>query len=201
LSPKKEKHDRVRIFTPPKPMLNGCILPGPIAQMEAFTGWSVRGHTEKGNRPTWWCKFDKVVVFDGVEEIEGEMRFKIRTSKGLTVARRRGDTETVVIPMNCAHCQDMLNRTEWKYDVQVCKRTVCWDCNERCKWEVEQEKKKKSKDAAEGQNVERGDANRIRADSVLQDEQERHEELMSKIGIEPAPKEPIEIVGSIEERL
>lgn len=163
-------------------MLNGCILPGPQAQLEAFSGWSVRGHTEKGDRPTWWCKIDKVVIFDGAEESrEGEeAKFKIRTSKGLTIARRRGDTETVIIPMNCRHCQDMLNRTEWKYDVQVCKRSVCWDCKERCKWEMEQEKN--MAELVESQEVDKADA-RTRADSVLEDDSDREQELKSKIGI------------------
>ncbi|KAF2640172.1 hypothetical protein P280DRAFT_381958, partial [Massarina eburnea CBS 473.64] len=197
---KNEKHERIRIFTPPKPMLNGCILPGPVAQMEAFTGWSVRGRTEKANCPTWWCKFDKVVIFDGVE-VEGDtMNFKTRTSKGLTIARRRGDTETVMIPMDCNHCQEMLNRTEWKYDVQVCKRGVCWDCKERCKWELEQKKTKPQEGSMPSVQT-RMDVNRERADSVLQDEQVREEVLAAKIGIEPAPKTPTENVGGIAERL
>ncbi|KAF2244838.1 hypothetical protein BU26DRAFT_522575 [Trematosphaeria pertusa] len=201
LSPKKDKHEeKVRIFNPPRPMLNGCILPGPAAQMEAFTGASVRARTEKGGRPAWWCKFDKVVVFDGIEESDGvEMKFKTRTSKGLTVARRRGDTETVVIPMNCAHCREMLNREEWKYDVQVCKRGVCWDCKERCRWEMEQGKVEESIDGKTDEA--RNEANRERADSVLQDGQAHEEELMEKIGIEQSPRTPIEAVGGIEERL
>ncbi|PSN64541.1 hypothetical protein BS50DRAFT_498283 [Corynespora cassiicola Philippines] len=203
MSPKLNPEEKVRIFTPPKPMLNGCILPGPSAQMGAFTGSDVRAKTEKG-RPAWWCKFDKLVVFDGAEETEGgELRFKTRSSKGLSVARRRGDTETVIIPMECAHCQEMLNRHEWKYDMQVCKRTVCWDCKERCRWEMDEEKKTK-----EVQNKEAGDvseknkdANRDRADSVLQDDQGREEQLMEKVGIEHGPRIPIEVVGGIEERL
>ncbi|CAI6335118.1 unnamed protein product [Periconia digitata] len=198
MSPKKAGLERVRVFTPPKPMLNGCILPGPTAQMEAFKGWSVRGHTEKSNRPTWWCKYDKVVVFDGAEEVEGEeVKFKVRTSKGLTIARRRGDTETVVIPMNCNHCQEMLNRSEWKYDVQVCKRTVCWDCKERCKWELEQEK---NTEESKSQGDDKTEVNRTRADSVLEDEPVQ-EDLMTKIGIMSPPKTPIGNVGGIEERM
>ncbi|KAJ4303338.1 hypothetical protein N0V90_002231 [Kalmusia sp. IMI 367209] len=200
LSPKKAEHaEKVRTFTPPKPMLNGCILPGPAAQMEAFTGSSVRARIEKSGRPAWWCKFDKLVVFDGiVESGEGEIKFETRTSKGLTIARRRGDTETVIIPMECSHCQDMLNRTEWKYDIQVCKRGVCWDCKERCRWEMEQEKKEVE---SAGTEDERTDANRMRADSVLQEDNMQEEELLAKIGIEQRPRTPIETVGGIEERL
>lgn len=199
LSPKKAEHDKVRTFTPPKPMLNGCILPGPAAQMEAFTGSSVRARIEKSGRPAWWCKFDKLVVFDGTEQKEdGSLKFKTRTSKGLSIARRRGDTETVVIPMDCQHCQEMLNRAEWKYDIQVCARSVCWDCRERCRWEEEQEAVVARDQRTEN---ERQDANRVRADSVLQDDNVHEEELLAKIGIEQWPAAPIEAVRGIEERL
>ncbi|KAF2195657.1 hypothetical protein K469DRAFT_474619, partial [Zopfia rhizophila CBS 207.26] len=144
LSPKSKKHEeKVRVFTPPRPMLNGCILPAPQEQMQPFQGSSVRARTEKNGRPAWWCKFDKLVVLDGVEQKEdGGLKFLTRSSKGLSIARRRGELETVVIPLDCTHCQEMLNRHEWKYDIQVCKRGVCWDCRERCRWEREQEEKK-----------------------------------------------------------
>lgn len=159
-SQRKEVEDKARVFTPPRAAVNGCLLPGPGAQAEAFTSTSVRAKTEAGHRPAWWCKVDKLVVFDGVErQQDGELRLKTRTSKGLTIARRRGDLETVVIPMDCAHCIEMLNRHEWKYDMRVCKRSVCWDCKERCKWELEQEKLSAA--------TPRADVNRERADSML----------------------------------
>lgn len=185
-------------------MLNSCILPGPAAQLEAFTGRDVRARTE-GGRPAWWCKFDKVVVFDGVVEgegegEEGETKFKTRSSKGLSIARRRGDCETVVIPLGCEHCCEMLNRNEWKYDVRVCARSVCWDCKERCRWEsVEAEKKKEKAGEQLGLAVVEG--SRVRADSVLQDQGVEDEELMRKVGIETGSRSPIEAVGGIEERL
>jgi hypothetical protein len=136
---KNKQEVKVRIFVPPQPPRNGCLLPGPAGQVEAFTSTSVRARTERG-RPAWWCKTDKLVVFDGMDNgQDGEVIIRTRTSKGLSIARRKGDTETVVMPMNCKHCQEMLNRHEWKYDIQVCKRSVCWDCKERCKWEQEQE--------------------------------------------------------------
>ena len=201
LSPKKAKfEEKFRIFTPPQPMLNGCILPGPAAQMQAFAGSSVRARTEKMGRPAWWCKVDRVVVFDGVEKGEGdecgEMKFKTRTSKGLTIARRRGDTETVVIPLDCGHCQEMLNRHEWKYDVQVCKRVVCWDCRERCKWEMEQERADAAKEIG---GAEQGtpEVNRVRSDSMLQDEQVLERTLRETSGIECVPKVLVNpVIGS-----
>jgi hypothetical protein len=104
--------------------------------------------------------------------------------------------ETIVIPMDCAHCQEMLNRHEWKYDMRVCKRSVCWDCKERCKWELEQEQLVHEETAA------KADGNRYRADSVLQDEEPEEEHMMQKIGIEQERSmSPIEAIGGIEERL
>ncbi|KAL1593924.1 hypothetical protein SLS60_010657 [Paraconiothyrium brasiliense] len=200
LSPKNaDIEEKVRVFTPPKPMLNGCILPGPKVQMKPFTGSSVRARIERSGRPAWWCKFDKLVMFDGIEKSnDGNLRFKTRTSKGLSIARRRGDTETVVIPMDCSHCQDMLNRTEWKYDIQVCKRSVCWDCKERCRWELMQEEENIQLERVSDERI---DANRIRADSLLQDERVHEEELLAKIGIEQRPDISFETIGGIKERL
>lgn len=176
MSPKKKNiEEKVRIFTPPRGTVNGCLLPGPGAQAEAFTSTSVRAKTEAGGRPAWWCKFDKLVVFDGIEiHADGDLRMRTRTSKGLTIARRRGDLETVVIPLDCAHCHEMLNRHEWKYDMRVCARSVCWDCKERCKWEYEQEKMATVA-------TPRTDANRERADSMLQDEHSRTHNLAKAI--------------------
>ncbi|KAF2823044.1 hypothetical protein CC86DRAFT_299693 [Ophiobolus disseminans] len=198
MSPKKSRHDKVRVFVPPQPSRNGCLLPGPAGQVEAFASASVRARTGSNGRPAWWCKTDKLVVFDGINlRVDGQVTVHTRTSKGLSIARRRGDTETIIIPMDCAHCQEMLNRHEWKYDIQVCKRSVCWDCKERCKWEHEQTNKEHA--ASVTATTER---NRDRADSVLQDNEVSEEDLMQKMGIEQGrPKSPIEAVGGIAERL
>lgn len=190
-------------------MLNGCILPGPEKQLSAFGVKDVDVCARTvGGRPAWWCKFDKLVIFDGAELCaqseggkEGEMTFVTRTSKGLSVARRRGDAETVVIPMACTHCQEMLNRSEWKVDVRVCRRSVCWECKERCAWEMEKEQKGIGQHEEGEVDMQVVEGNRERADSVLQDERIRDDELMRKVGIEHGPRSPIEIVGGIEERL
>ncbi|ORY07299.1 hypothetical protein BCR34DRAFT_626494 [Clohesyomyces aquaticus] len=197
---KNKKGEKIRSFTPPRPMLNGCILPAPQDQLTPFSGTSVRARTEGKGRPAWWCKVDRLVIFEGVEarEHDAESKFITRSSKGLSIARRRGDTETVVIPLDCGHCREMLNRTEWKYDVQVCKRSVCWDCGERCRWEMEEEEREKR----EGGIKVTEEASRERADSVLQDEEGVMDEvLMAKVGIETGARSPIEAVGGIEERL
>lgn len=74
----------------------------------------------------------------------------------------------------------MLNRSEWKYDVQICKRGVCWDCTERCRWEMEQD----AVEAKDQRVDERTDTNRARADSVLQEDNAQEEELLAKVGQE-----------------
>ncbi|KAL6707618.1 hypothetical protein ACN47E_003968 [Coniothyrium glycines] len=201
MSPKKERHEtRLHQFVPPKLIEGGCILPGPGVSPIKFTSTSVRARTEANGRPAWWCKVDRLVVFDGIEsKNNGELEICARTSKGLSIARRQGDFETIIIPMNCAHCQDMLNRHEWKYEMQVCKRSVCWDCKERCKWEFEVERV--SIESRQGLTS-KADASRHRADSVLQDDQVREEDLMRKVGIEQGRvKSPIELIKGIEERL
>jgi len=201
MSPKKlssSSAGNMRVFVPPQLSRDGCLLPSPAGRANGFTSASVRARTGAGGRPAWWCKIDKLVVFDGLEvQNDGQTSFHTRTSKGLSIARRRGDLESIIIPMDCAHCQEMLNRHEWKYDIKVCTRSVCWDCKERCKWEQEQEENECALTARA--NTE---GNRERADSVLQDGEIREENLMLKMGIEQGrPKSLIEAVGGIEERL
>ncbi|KAF2734730.1 hypothetical protein EJ04DRAFT_436516 [Polyplosphaeria fusca] len=193
LSPKKKLEEKVRVFTAPAPMIGGCVLPGPSAAPGAMgtgiVGRDVRARTQAGGRAAWWCKFDRLVVFDGVD---AEGKVCTRSSKGLSIARRRGDAETVVIALECGHCRDMLRREEWKYDVRVCKRGVCWDCRERCAWEAEQERVRNG--ASED--------GRERADSVVQDAALGQEvDLCVKAGIEVVERGTIEVVGGIEERL
>ncbi|KAF2011873.1 hypothetical protein BU24DRAFT_329872, partial [Aaosphaeria arxii CBS 175.79] len=208
LSPKKSSHEeKARTFTPPHAMANGCILPGPATSgtgsLKVMGTTDVKARTEKSGRPAWWCKFDKLVVFDGVvvDDESGETKFLTRTSKGLTIARRRGDCETVVVPMDCQHCCEMLNRTEWKYDVRVCKRSVCWDCKERCRWESEKEVEEQTPEVVVVKMEAKVESARDRADSVLQEDDIRETELMLKIGIETPPRSPFDMVGGIEERM
>jgi hypothetical protein len=198
MSTKKERfeEEKTRVFIPPRQTTNGCWLPGPGAQVDAFTSTSVRARTEAGGRPAWWCKVDKLVVFDSVDVgSDGDMKIHTRTSKGLSISRRRGDMETIVIPMDCAHCQEMLNRHEWKYDMRVCKRSVCWDCKERCKWELDQEKLTSRETAI------KSDGNRYRADSVLQDEEQEEGHTVEKVGIEQSrPMSPVDAMDGSREK-
>jgi len=155
----------------------------------------------------WWCRVDKVVVLDGVVDLDTThpKKFLTRTSKGLESSRRRNGTlETVIIGLECVHCREMLGMGEWRYEVRVCERRVCWECRERCAWEWGREMDEREEDKI--REGERGSEERIRerADSVLQNpavEERRLEELSRKVGIEMADLSLIETVGGIEERL
>jgi hypothetical protein len=78
----------------------------------------------------------------------------------------------------------MLKRREWKYDVRVCKRTVCWECRERCAWELEMEQEESNAVECAGDRGKETEGNRGRADSVLQDEDVGDGELKERGGIE-----------------
>ncbi|KAF2272249.1 uncharacterized protein EI97DRAFT_437135 [Westerdykella ornata] len=164
LSPKKRAYERVRVFIPPRSMPGECILPAPNRLIAAFARGDVCARTERG-RPSWWCALDQVVVFDGMEAIESKDAtvFRTRSSKGLRVAKRKSDLERINIPLECTHCWEILGRKKWIYDVRVCKRAVCWDCRERCRWIMEQEMTK-----CEDQD----EVRRVRPDSVLQEQME-----------------------------
>jgi hypothetical protein len=180
-------------------------MPAPQDGIPGFRGTGVTARTENG-RKAWWCRVDRVVVFDGlIDDDSGRenIRFLTRSCKGLSIARRRGESETLVVPLECAHCCDMLGRTEWKYDVRVCKRSVCWECRERCLWELQREKEGNAGGVeAKDCTGDEKSAGRDRADSVLQDSKEcRLEDLSRKLGIETESLDPIEVLGGIDERL
>jgi hypothetical protein len=110
----------------------GCIL-APNCSIEA-TRFQAR--TESG-RPAWWCRYDNMVVFDGMEPGDGtdQPKIKTRSSKGLAVANLKGNEETVLVELDCAHCRDILGLRVWRYVAKVCERSVCAVCRARCKVE------------------------------------------------------------------
>ena len=55
---------KVHRFVRPRLAQGGCILPGPSVPPETFTSTSMSARTE-AERPAWWCRVDKLVVFDG----------------------------------------------------------------------------------------------------------------------------------------
>ena len=207
VSTKSSRENSEKTFTPPPRLVNGCLMPGPSPageddgqQPQPFKGSNVRARTGLG-RPAWWCRFDRLVVFDGVHETASGLRFLTRSSKGLSIARRCGESETVVIPMDCAHCRDMLRRDEWKYDVRVCRRGVCWDCRERCRWESEQEGEAQGA-SEQGRSTQENEHGSSQEDGLVgTSEDDRLADLRRNMGIEAEAGDGQDGYGGIEQRL
>lgn len=106
----------------------GCIL-APGCSIEAH---KFRATTESGS-PAWWCRYDNLVVFDGIEP--ETQKIKTRSSKGLAIANQRGQEEVIIVKLDCNHCRDILGLRIWKYVSKVSIRTVCKICQARCKEE------------------------------------------------------------------
>jgi hypothetical protein len=182
-------------------MFNGCLLPGVEAKGQGFLAGDVRARSGKGH-PAWWCKLDKVVVLENITlSDDGEALFHTRSSKGLSIARRKGVLETIIIPLDCTHCQGLLKRREWKLQMHMCKHSVCWDCKERCLWEMEQAKERNVLETKQAKIENHSQADQMSADSVLEDGGSQDGDLMREIGIALEPNCHTEVIDSIEERL
>lgn len=114
-----------------------CMLPGPKHTSRPFDITTVKGTTATG-APAWWCRHDKLVVFDGIQTRGDEKKKHLitRTSKGLEVSRKRSPKEVISIKLSCSHCRDMLGKKTWTYETRVMESKVCQRCQERCWWEV-----------------------------------------------------------------
>jgi hypothetical protein len=88
-------------------------------------------------RRAWWCRFDNLVVFDGmsVDPTTNSLKPKTRTSKGLAAANIRGELITVSLDVECGHCRDVLGLKTWNYKAKVCSRGVCTACKAMCRQE------------------------------------------------------------------
>jgi hypothetical protein len=126
----RRQHSTTSIPTAPQfSARKGCIL----SQNCSIEATRFRASTEAG-LPAWWCRYDNLVVFDGIETDDaGENIIKTRSSKGLAIANRRGKEEIIVVQLDCSHCRDILGLATWKYAVKVCSRSVCKVCTARCK--------------------------------------------------------------------
>jgi hypothetical protein len=135
-----------RPWGPPKtPTDPGCILPGPARAINPFEIASVQACTVAG-APAWWCRHDKLVIFDGyrTDKETGIKKWITRTSKGLEASRKRCAKESVQVDLSCEHCRSMLGKKKWVYEVRVCELSVCRTCKARC--EKEQAKKDKKRE-------------------------------------------------------
>jgi hypothetical protein len=146
LSPPQHRHWRPPC-SPKTPIDPGCILPGPARTVNPFEITSVRASTLAG-APAWWCRHDKLVIFDGSRtDIEtGVKKWITRTSKGLEASRKSCPKENVHIEVNCAHCRTMLGKDKWVYQARVCELSVCKMCKERCAKEQERKEKKRKEE-------------------------------------------------------
>jgi hypothetical protein len=105
-----------------------------------FLSSNFRARTLDGS-PAWFCRFDNLVIFDGMrtDERTGETRPNTRSSKGLPVANRNGETVVVCVDVDCGHCREVLGITSttntWKYGARVSTRSVCVACKATCQKE------------------------------------------------------------------
>jgi hypothetical protein len=127
----------------------GCILSsaGEMANIRAVT---------HSGLPVWWCRFDNMVIFDGMLK-NGDTGVSVpmtRSSKGLPIANAKGMVETVRFQLDCDHCKHILRFATWKYAARVCQRSVCAACRVKCVQEqeriVEEASKANSPPAYEG---------------------------------------------------
>jgi hypothetical protein len=131
------QHDQTPETRLQPPLDPSCILPGPKHTSRPFDITSIKGTTTTG-RPAWYCRHDKLVVFDGLAPStpylygRHDKRLLVRTSKGLEMARKNCPKETIEVEIKCAHCRDALGMGIWKYEVRVRKGGVCEGCRRRC---------------------------------------------------------------------
>jgi hypothetical protein len=128
----KDRRQKSATSIPTAPQFSarkGCIL----SQNCSIEATRFRAVTDAG-LPAWWCRYDNLVVFDGMDvDANGENVVKTRSSKGLAIANRRGKEENIIVQLDCSHCRDILGLPIWKYAVKVCPRSVCKVCTARCK--------------------------------------------------------------------
>jgi hypothetical protein len=117
------------------PHAAGPQHPGSCLLSRHSTDILARFHAKTtSGRPAFFCRFDNLVVFDGVVRVGdgGEWRVLARSSKGLARANARGEEVRAEVGVECAHCRDMLGMRVWKYAARVCRRSVCGECRRRC---------------------------------------------------------------------
>ncbi|TID25215.1 hypothetical protein E6O75_ATG04420 [Venturia nashicola] len=120
-----------------------CILQGPKYTKQPFDITIINGRTGT-DKAAWWCRHDRLVVFDGLTppEDEDEMvkhpkRLLVKTTKGLEISRRNCKKEAIHVDIPCGHCRGLLGRETWYFEARLKRSRVCGECEERCWREVE----------------------------------------------------------------
>jgi hypothetical protein len=120
--------------SPPTPVDEGCILLGPRRTLNPFdVTRQIHAATTDGS-PAWYCRHDKLVIFDGIRDNSGNGTSKLitRSSRGLDMARRNCPKTTIQVDIPCSHCQDLLKRKTWVFAERMLECRVCKTCQDRC---------------------------------------------------------------------
>ncbi|QDS75561.1 hypothetical protein FKW77_005794 [Venturia effusa] len=123
-----------------------CMLPGPRFTNQPFNISAINGKTEMG-RAAWWCRHDRLVVFDGLAPEDKsvssreEKMLLVRASRGLEMSRKNCKKEVIHVEIPCGHCRNILGKEVWKFEARVKRSKVCAGCQERCWREVEKMEK------------------------------------------------------------
>lgn len=128
------------------PVNSRCILPGPKYMNRPFDITAISGRTETG-KAAWWCRHDRLVVFDGLtpppeDEPDTDRHWKrllVRTSKGLEMSRKNCKKEVIHVDIPTGHCRMLLGKEKWVFEAKVKRSRVCGGCLERCWGEVERQ--------------------------------------------------------------
>lgn len=109
----------------------GCILSSNPEMMANLGGITPSG------LPVWWCRYDNMVIFDGMlkNHETGDWIPMTRSSKGLPISNIKGHAETALMDVQCNHCKTLLDLHVWRYSTKVCERSVCAGCKVRCRQE------------------------------------------------------------------
>lgn len=130
---------------PQTPINPTCILPGPKYTKRPFDITAIKGTTAAG-KAAWWCRHDRLVVFDGLKPEQEDYteknwkRLLVRTSKGLEMSRKNCPKEVIRVDIPCGHCRDALGMQSWMYEAKIKKSRICEGCQAKCWEEVEKEK-------------------------------------------------------------
>ena len=142
-------HQLVHSSDPLAPVDEGCILLGPRRSLVPLdVTQQIQASTTNGS-PVWYCRRDKLVVFEGVRVDSGlgVKRLITRSSRGLAFSRRNCEKLSIRVEIPCHHCQAVLKRSSWVFHEQVLETRVCRACQDRCWAEWERQKVQQLEDA------------------------------------------------------
>lgn len=125
---------------PPTLVHSGCILLGPRRALQPLDVTSQTSARTPTGAPAWYCRHDKLVIFDGFRATgDGAAKLITRSSRGLDMARRNCSKMTIRVEVPCRHCQELLKRKTSAFE-RMLECSVCKGCQDRCLMEWEKRK-------------------------------------------------------------